>query len=152
MGCAAGSWFGGGCFYGGGSLYATLSRVDVASGATARFDAMFVDGVRVNGTVKDPNRGVPNPQPEVAFSAPAGELWLRTDVLGSYLAFLPAGTYDLESFNRVGACFASVTLSSSTRRNIDLVATPETVAWRAYRDVNGNGLADAGEDIAGAHI
>jgi hypothetical protein len=149
---AAGAWFVSGRFYDGTRLYATLGRVDVASGATAHFDAMFLDGVRVNGTVRDPSPGVQNPQADVAFSSLSGELWLRTDTLGKYLAFLPAGTYDLESFNRAGAYFASATFSSSTRRDISLVATSETVGWRAYRDVNGNGAADAGEDIAGAHV
>ena len=149
---AAGPWFVSGRFYDGSRLYATLGHVDVSSGATARLDAMFLDGVRVNGTVKDPTPGVLNPQADVAFAGPSGELWLHTDTLGQYLAFLPAGTYDLESFNRAGAYFASVTFSSGSRKNIDLVATSDTVAWRAYRDLNGNGVADAGEDIAGAHV
>src|SRR5207302_1409793 len=134
------------------TVTAPLGLVDVSSGATDRLDAMFLDGVRLNGTVKDPTPGVQNPQADVAFSGSSGELWLHTDTLGQYLAFLPAGTYDLESFNRAGAYFASVTFSSSTRKDIDLVATSDTVAWRAYRDLNGNGVADAGEDIAGAHV
>src|SRR5207302_9439935 len=81
-----------------------------------------------------------------------GELWLHTDTHVHYIAFLPGGTDDVESFNRAGAYFASVTFSASTRKNIDLVATSDTVAWRAYRDLNGNGVADAGEDIAGARV
>ena len=59
---AAGPWFVSGRFYDGSRLYATLGRVDVSSGATARLDAMFLDGVRLNGTVKDPTAGVQNPQ------------------------------------------------------------------------------------------
>ena len=149
---AAGTWFVTGRFYDGTHLYATLGRVDVASGATAHFDAMFLDGVRVNGTVKDPSAGVQNPKASVAFSSSSGELWLRTDTLGRYLAFLPVGTYDLESLSQAGAYFASVTFSSDTRTDIGLLATSDTVAWRVYRDLNGNGVADAGEDIAGAHV
>src|SRR5207247_10144119 len=123
-------------------LYATLGHVRVSSGATARLDPMFVDGVRVNGTVKDPTPGVLNPQADVAFAGSSGELWLHTDTLGQYLAFLPAGTYDLESFTRAAAYFASVTFSSSSRNNIDLVPTSDTVAWSAYRDLTGTGVAD----------
>src|SRR5947199_9088333 len=113
---------------------------------------MFLDGGRGNGTLKDPTPGVLNPQADVAFAGPSGELWLHTDTLGQYLAFLPAGTYDLESFNRAGAYFTSVTFSSSSRKNIDLVATSDTVAWRAYRDRNGNGVAEAGGDMHVSHL
>src|SRR5437773_10807496 len=38
------------------------------------------------------------------------------------------------------------------RKNSDHDATSDRVEWRAYRDLNGNGVADAGEDIAGAHV
>src|SRR5207244_11424263 len=87
-----------------------------------------------------------------AFSSSSGELWLRTDTLGRYLAFLPTGTYDLESLNQAGAYFASVTFCSDTRTDIGLLATSDTVAWRVYRDLDGDGVADAGEDLAGDHV
>src|SRR5205807_1673007 len=149
---AAGEWFASGRFYDGTTLYATLGRVVVAPGGTATFNPMFVDGVRVEGRVLDPNPTVQNPQADVAFRSGAGQLWLRAETGGRYLAFLPKGTYDLEAFNRAGASFASVGFSSNARRDIDLIGSSESVAWRIYRDVNGDGTANPGEEIPGAHI
>ena len=149
---AAGEWFASGRFYDGTTLYATLGRVVVAPGGTATFNPMFVDGVRVEGRVLDPNPTVQNPQADVAFRSGAGQLWLRAETGGRYLAFLPKGTYDLEAFNRAGASFASVGFSSNARRDIDLIGSSESVAWRVYRDVNGDGTANSGEEIPGAYI
>src|SRR5207302_1197184 len=109
-------------------------------------------GVRVEGRVLDPNPTVQNPQADVAFRSGAGQLWLRAETGGRYIAFLPKGTYDLEAFNRAGASFASVGFSSNARRDIDLIGSSESVAWRIYRDVNGDGTANPGEEIPGAHI
>src|SRR5437763_15345693 len=113
---------------------------------------MFVDGVLVECQVFDPNPTVQMPQPEVAFRSAAGQLWLRAETGGRYLAFLPKGTYDLEAFNRAGASFASVGFSANARRVIDLLGSSESVAWRVYRDLNGDGTANPGEEIPGAHI
>src|SRR5206468_245293 len=144
--------FSSGGFYDGTSLYATLGRVVVAPGGTATFNPMFVDGVRVEGQVFDPTPAVQNPQAEVAFRSAAGQLWLRAQTGGRYLAFLPKGTYDLEAFNRAGASFASVGFSANARRDIDLLGSSESVAWRVYRDLNGDGTANPGEEIPGARI
>lgn len=149
---AAGEWFVSGRFYDSTFLYATLGRVVIHAGTALSFDAIFLDGVRVNGTVRDPNPAVQDPQADIAFSGPSGQLWLRTDPQGGYFAFLPAGTYDLEALNRAGAYFASATFSGTTRKDIDLVESSETVAWRVYRDANGNGALDPGEEIAGARV
>lgn len=149
---AAGEWFVNGRLYEPSGFYATLGRVTVASGATTTHNAMFLPGARVNGTVTDPNPTVRNPGADIAFSSPAGQLWIRTSASGYYLAFLPSGTYDLQAFNQAGAYFASVTVSGVTRRDVPLVASSEAVEWTVYRDVNGNGAADAGEGIPGAHI
>jgi len=149
---AAGEWFVTGRFYNGTRLYATLGRVVVTPGATSHFNAMFLDGVRLEGKVRDPNPTLLNPQADVVFSNDVGQLWLRTDATGGYLGFLPGGAYDLEAFNRVGAYFASVTLSANLRKDFDLIGTSETVGWRAYRDANQNGVADAGEDVGGARV
>ena len=149
---AAGEWFVSGRFYDSTFLYATLGRVVITAGATSSFDAIFLDGVRVNGIVRDPNPAVQDPQADIAFSSPSGQLWLRTNPQGGYFAFLPAGAYDLEAFNRAGTYFASSTFSVDIRRDIDLVESSETVAWRVYRDANGNGALDTGEDIPGARV
>lgn len=149
---SAGEWFVSGRFYDGTRLFATLGDVVVAQGATALFDAMFVDGVRVNGTVRDPTSGGQTPQANVGFRTAAGQVWLRTDAQGGYLAFLPAGTYDLAAFNAAGAFLATVPFPASTRRDIGLVASSETVSWKVFRDVNGDGIAQPEEQIGGAHI
>ena len=149
---AAGEWFVSGRFYDGTLLYATLDHVVVASGGTATLDPMFVDGVRIEGRVQDPNPTVQNPQADVAFRNAAGQLWLRAETGGRFLAFLPKGTYDLEAFNRAGAYFASAGFFANAQRDINLVGSPESVAWRVYRDLNGDGTANAGEDLSGAHI
>jgi hypothetical protein len=148
---AAGEWFVSGRFYDGTRLFAALGDVVVASGATARFDALFGDGVRVNGTVRDPSSGAQNAA-NVGFHTAAGHLWLRTDAQGGYLAFLPAGTYDLAAFTSGGAFFATVPLLSSARRDITLIPSSESVSWRVFRDVNGDGIAQPEEQIGGAHV
>ncbi|MGI0148635.1 MAG: hypothetical protein ACREDF_03780, partial [Thermoplasmata archaeon] len=149
---AAGEWFVNGRFYDSTLLYAVLGRVVIAAGATSTFDAMFLDGVRVNGTVRDPSPAVQNPQADIAFAGASGQLWLRTDPQGAYIGFLPAGSYDIEVFNQAGAYFASSTFARNTRRDIALVATSETVGWSAYRDENKNGALDTGDEIAGARV
>jgi len=148
----AGEWFVSGRFYASNLLYATLGRVVVARGSTTSFDAMFVQGVRLSGTVSDANPAVRNPGATVAFANAAGQVWLQTDTAGGYFTFLPVGTYDLEAFNQAGASFASVTLTGTTRRDIALVATSETVGWTVYRDVNRNSGVNPGEAIAGARV
>ena len=148
----AGEWFVSGRFYASNLLYATLGRVVVARGSTTSFDAMFVQGVRLSGTVSDANPAVRNPGATVALANVAGQVWLQTDPAGGYFTFLPVGTYDLEAFNQAGASFASVTLTGTTRLNIALVTTSETVGWTVYRDVNRNSAVNPGEAIAGAPV
>src|SRR2546422_327945 len=148
----AGEWFVSGRFYGSNLLYATLGRVVVVGGSTTSFDAMFVQGVRLSGTVSDANPAVRNPGATVVLANAAGQVWLQTDTAGGYFTFLPVGTYDLEAFNQAGASFASVTLTGTTRLDIALVGTSETVGWTVYRDVNRNSGVNAGEAIAGARI
>lgn len=148
----AGEWFVTGRFYDGVALYATFGEVLVATGGTGTYDAMFVQGVRVNGTVSGPGATAQTPGATVAFSNGAGQLWLTADASGRYLAFLPAGTYNLEAFENAAAVFTSVPLTAGRPVNIQLLATSETVPWFVYRDANGNGVADAGEGIAGAHV
>jgi hypothetical protein len=141
-----------GRFYDGVRLFAALGDVVVAPGTTSRFDAVFVDGVRVNGTVRDPTPGGQSPAANIGFRAAAGQLWVRTDARGGYLAFLPAGTYDLAAFNAAAAFFATVSLPSSTAKDISLVASSEAVSWKVFRDVNGDRVAQPEEQIGGAHI
>ncbi|MCI4371339.1 MAG: hypothetical protein L3J78_01675, partial [Thermoplasmata archaeon] len=142
---AAGTWFVSGRFYDSSGLYATLGTVSVTSGATSTYDAMFLQGVRVIGTIRDPNPVVRNPAASLAFASPSGELWLQTDANGNYLAFLPSGTFAIEAFNQAGAYFATMALSSNQRLDIGLASTPEIVSWSVYRDVNGNAAMDVGE-------
>jgi dolichyl-diphosphooligosaccharide--protein glycosyltransferase len=149
---SAGEWFVTGRFYDGARLFAVLGDVFVVPGTTARFDATFVDGVRVNGTVRDPTSSALSLQANVGFHTAAGQLWLRTDAQGGYLAFLPAGTYDLAAFTATGAFFATVPLPSSARRDISLIPSPEAVSWKVFRDVNGDRIAQPEEQIGGAHI
>ncbi|HYS71963.1 MAG TPA: carboxypeptidase-like regulatory domain-containing protein, partial [Thermoplasmata archaeon] len=148
----AGEWFVSGRSYDGTTLYATLGRVLVAAGATTAFDGRFIQGARVSGTVSDPNPTVRNPQASVAFVSGAGQRWLTTSATGGYLAFLPAGTYDLEAFNAAAASFSSLTLLGSQTVDIRLVNASEAVRGTVYRDVNGNGVFDPGEAVAAAHI
>src|SRR5207245_155694 len=148
----AGEWLVSGRFYASTPLYATLGRVVLARGSTTTFDAMFVQGIRVSGTLSDANPAVRNPGATVAFTNAAGQVWLQTDSIGGYFAFLPAGTYDVQAFNQAGAYFARVGLPATTRLNIALAATSETVGWAVYRDLNRNGAVNPGEAIAGARI
>src|SRR6266849_27866 len=149
---SAGEWLVGGRFYASTALYATLGRVVVTRGITTTFDAMFVQGVRVSGTVSDANPAVRNPGATVAFTNAVGQVWLQTDSIGGYFAFLPAGTYDVQAFNQAGAYFARVALPATTRLNIALAATSETVGWAVYRDLNRNGAVNPGEAVVGARI
>ncbi len=149
---AAGEWFVSGRLYSATGLYATLGTVVVVAGATTPYQAMFVQGVRLTGTVKDVNPAVVNPGATVAFVSPSGQLWLRTDPTGGYLAFLPAGAYDVEAFNQAEAYFASASFSGTARLGITLVGTSEIVGWSIYRDLNRNGTIDPGEAIPGAHV
>src|SRR3989442_960443 len=119
----AGEWLVSGRFYASTALYATLGRVVVPSGSTTSFDAMFVQGIRVSGTVSDANPAVRNPGATVAFTNAAGQVWLQTGSVGGYFAFLPAGTYDVQAFNQAGADFAPVALSATNQLNISLAAT-----------------------------
>src|SRR3989454_410446 len=148
----AGGWLVSGPVYASTALYATLGRVVVASGSTTSFDAMFVQGIPVSGTVNDPHPRVRNPGATVAFTNAAGQVWLQTGSVGGYFAFLPAGTYDVQAFNQAGAYFARVPLPATTQLNIALAATSETVGWAVYRDLNRNGAVNSGEAIAGARI
>src|SRR2546425_1302939 len=107
----AGEWLVSGRFYASTALYATLGRVVVASGSTTSFDAMFVQGIRVSGTVSDANPAVRNPGATVAFTNAAGQVWLQTDSAGGYFAFLPAGTYGVQAVHQAGADFAGVALA-----------------------------------------
>src|SRR2546426_1181371 len=91
----AGEWFVSGRFYASNLLYATLGRALVARGSTTSFDAMFVQGVRLSGTVSDANPAIRNPGATVALANPAGQVWLQTDTAGGFFTFLPVGTYDL---------------------------------------------------------
>ncbi|TLZ46934.1 MAG: hypothetical protein E6K19_00385, partial [Methanobacteriota archaeon] len=143
VGLPAGEWFVNGRFYDATRLYAFLGHVTVVAGGTTPLSAVFGDGVWVNGTVRDPS-GASSPQADIAFANPAGEVWLRTDSQGGYLAFLPGGFYDVEAFTRAGAYFAPVSLVTSGRRDVTLVGSSNTVGWKAYRDTNGNGAADPG--------
>src|SRR5207237_8066446 len=59
---------------------------------------------------------------------------------------------DLEACTGAGGSFASVGFSANARRDIDLTGSSESVAWRVYRDLNGDGTANPGEEIPGAHI
>ena len=148
----AGEWFVSGRFYGSTGLFATLGTVLVTAGATTAYQAMFLQGVRLTGTVKDANPAVVNPDATVAFVSASGQRWLRTDPTGGFLAFLPVGAYDVEAFNQDGASFASVSLSGTPTLRIGLIGTSEIVGWSVYRDLNANQAVDAGEAIPGAHI
>src|SRR5207247_8917026 len=112
----------------------------------------FVQGIRLSGTVSDANTAVRNPAATVALANAAGQVWLQTDLVGGCFAFLPVGTYDVEAFNQAGAYFASVALTGTTRFNIALVATSETVRWTVYRDMNRNREVNPGEALAGARV
>src|SRR2546428_1328202 len=113
---------------------------------------MFVEGIRVSGTVSDATPAVRNPGETVPFPNAAGQVCLQTGSVGGYFAFLPAGTYDVQAFNQAGAYFARIPLPATTQLNIALAATSETVGWAVYRDLNRNGAVNSGEAIAGARI
>src|SRR5256712_3617540 len=113
---------------------------------------MFVEGIRVSGTVSDATPAVGTPVSTVAYRNAAGQVWVQTGYVGGYFAFLPAGTYDVQAFNQAGAYFARVPLPATTQLNIALAATSETVGWAVYRDLNRNGAVNSGEAIAGARI
>src|SRR2546427_74858 len=73
----AGEWFVSGRFYGSNLLYATLGRVVVVRGSTTSFDAMFVQGVPLSGTVSE---------------AIAGARISLTDDRGAHIVFTTNGT------------------------------------------------------------
>ena len=148
----AGLWNVNGRFYEGTTLYATLGRVAVDAGTTTDFSPMFVLGVRVNGTVQDPNPTIRDPRASVAFLAATGEWWLRTNPTGGYLAFLPAGTYDIEAFSTTGAIYTRALLSTSRTMDLPLAGTSEGAAGNVFRDLNGDLIPTPGEEIPGARI
>src|SRR2546427_12684930 len=86
----AGEWFVSGRFYASNLLYAALGRVVVARGSTTSFDAMFVQGVRLSGTVSDANPAVRNPRATVALANAAGHGAAQTDPARGVFPFPPA--------------------------------------------------------------
>src|SRR3989475_6394022 len=74
----AGEWLVSGRVYAPTAFYATPGRVGGSSGGTTSFDAVFVQGIRVNGTVSGAEPPVPEPRPRGALPKPRGPRGLPT--------------------------------------------------------------------------
>lgn len=146
-----GEWNVNGRLYAGGSVYATLGRVSVTAGTTTSYDAIFVDGARVNGTVSTSTNPNTPARAEVAFITAAAEWRVRSGADGTYLAFLPVGTYAVQASGASTAFFGNVRFASSRRLDVSL-APATSMTGSVFRDVNGNGLVDPKEGIFEARL
>jgi dolichyl-diphosphooligosaccharide--protein glycosyltransferase len=145
----AGEWNVNGRLALGTALYAHLGRVSVVTGATTTYDAMFVDGAKVVGSVTGATSLIERAQ--IAFSTPTSQWWLRESPRGAYVAYLPTGSYAVEAFTTSAAYYGSASVTSS--RTLDLPLENATSATaRVFRDLNGDGTWQSGEEIGGASV
>ena len=147
----AGEWNVAGRLYQGTALYATLGRVSVRPGETTPYVARFVDGARLEGDVNGTATDSVDVLGQVAFLGASGDWWIRTGVRGGYLAFLPRGTYAFQAFTANSGLQGNVTLVTSHRLDLQLVAGTSATA-RAFRDLDADVDFDAGEGVAGAEV
>ncbi|OGS47682.1 MAG: hypothetical protein A3K66_05410, partial [Euryarchaeota archaeon RBG_16_67_27] len=146
-----GEWNVNGRLYVGTSLYATLGRLSVAANRTTSYSPIFVDGVRVNGTVTGAGTTFRDPRTTVAFLSPSGDWWIRAGFGGGYVAFLPPGLYDIQSFTLTSAFYGPATVRAG--QPLDIRLENATIFHAAvYRDENGNEFQDAGEEVGSARI
>ena len=147
----AGTWNVNGRLYGGTSLYATLGRASVRAGEDTPFDAMFVDGARIEGTVNGTSQDGPDVKAQIAFLGASGDWWIRTGAGGGYLAFLPRGTYAVQAFSSFSAFQGVVSLTAAQRIDVSL-ASAASVSLRIFRDIDADGTMDPDEAIGGAAV
>ena len=146
----AGDWNVYGRAYQGMNLYATLGRITVRQGQTTAYDADFTAGARVSGSVSAEGQ-TGDLRAAIGFVGSTGELWIRSALGNTYLAYLPQGTYSVVASTPTDATTVTLTLNGNAALDLNLLpATPLTAT--AYWDMNRNGRADAGEGIPGARL
>jgi len=133
-------------------LFAVLQTVDVVRGATTPVDALFVDGVEVRGMSYSRNPLNVSRGAAVTFRSESGDLYLtRTSNAGIYIAWIPRGTYDVQSV--LGPNAYQDRRSFTTSTSLDLPLTFRSVySGFVYRDMNRNGIREASEGIGGALV
>jgi len=145
----AGEWNVNGRLGIGTGLFAHLGRVAVVAGTTTAYGAVFVEGARIEGTVTGASTTTERAQ--IAFTTAGAQWWIRTGLTSGYVAYLPVGSYGLEAFTTSAAVYTAVDLAGS--RSLDLTLESATSATaRVFRDLNGDGEWQAGEEIAGATV
>ena len=88
----------------------------------------------------------------VTFRSPAGVLYVtRTSNFGVYIAWMPRGTYDVQATSGPNAYQDRRSFTGSTTLDLPLTfrASYPGLVWR---DVNGDGVREASEAVAGAVV
>jgi len=136
----------------GSALWTYLGTTNVEAGRATEVVATFVPGITVQGstyskTVTNVTRDTP-----ILFRGSAGLYLLRSGVLdGSYLAYLPPGTYHVQAVLGDLVFLGTATFSGSTVLDLPLGPSTQYTAT-VFRDVNGDSQPQAGEAVAGARV
>ncbi len=146
----SGDWFVNGRVYQGTTLYATLGRVAVTRGQTTSFNANFVDGARVTGSVSAQGQGG-DLRALIGFVGSGGEAWMRSALGNTYVAYLPTGTYSVVSSTSTDAFTGTLTLSGSQTYDLSLI-TATLLSGSVYWDMNRDGRMQTGETVPAARI
>ena len=146
----AGDWNVYGRLYQGADLYATLGQVTVRQGETTSYDADFTAGARVGGSVTAQGQSG-DLRAAIGFIGSTGEVWIRSALGNTYLAYLPQGTYSVVANTPTDAYSGALTLNGAATLDLHLL-NATSLAGTVFWDMNGNGRVDTGEGISGARI
>jgi dolichyl-diphosphooligosaccharide--protein glycosyltransferase len=132
-----------------GRPYSLLTVIHISQ--TSQFlELNLAPAHRVYGRVLDPDGGGGS-RATVTFQLDAARLTLTTDDDGSFLTYLPPGTYSLWALSESGQRVSTLDLRADTRLDVTL-EEGIPVEGRVFRDLNLNGSWDPGEGLAGVRI
>lgn len=131
-----------------GRTHAFLGTLTV-TGAPQSLDVNLRAAHRVNGTVVGAD-GEPVPEARVTFEGDALHR-VVADRTGSFVTYLPPGTYRVWSVGPQGQHLATVVVDGA--RTLRLALTEGVpVVGRVFRDLDGNGSWDPGEGLEGVRV
>ncbi len=134
----------------GGRGYSFLGTLSVEGGEVRKWDVNLEAALRVQGRVtKQDGAGVAGVP--VTFEFQGTPFTASSDAEGSFLVYLPAGSYRVWAYDREGLYVSSITLAGSTTLNLPLAAGVPVVG-RLFYDLNENGTWDFGEELEGVRI
>jgi len=148
----AGAWTVAGRHYRETRLLSILQTITVLRAQNATYNPAFVDGVEVRGQVRLGSTAAAAQAAPVVFRSLTGNLYRTlTSTTGSYVAYLPRGTYDIHAVVQGDAFLERRTFTASTTLDLTLTRRQSHHAT-VFRDLNGNGAADPGEGAAAIRI